>query len=969
MDEHPDGALHYGHVGRAVYLPEAKSWTFARTLARSAAIAYTGVTKTTVPLPVNQPPSASNAARAPHQRLILNAHPDLAVCWSSIRDETFSKVVATTTEYYDPQVSSLLDLGHAVDYGNDESSSRSIPIAVAVTGECGNAVSFRMLVDDITELPREGSAVRIASIGDSETTEWSKRGAPVRQVCFARPVEEKATWMAARLAESTTVFRPLYQREPVPLHIQGDDAVASSIHLRNSRLDSNPVVEISASHTGGFPHADVTFNPWYQRQFAIVDTNGNWSVWEISGRQRRKGANWAAACVKNGSLPEAEYKPSSRHPRHDGWGSIEWIGDVWTLIVSDRRSVMLFQMADDPVRSNTVELRMARPSEWVLDVRRSSHHASHFFVLTTSRLLWFDVAAASLEEDPKPPLRPRLAWRHFRDPEDTTLFLGDLLLKDNLYLIVYSRLTELVQAFLCPFQTDEPTESAPVPDPFLLDVPAADASSQTDFPVHFSTFVFREVAHSSAPVGRLNYNPDLTLIKLFWADSRRAIHESVFTGPQGSRDDDENDIHIERNVLRLKKRHPGARKNEELDEDDFIVDDWDESAAPSTSVVSRRTAPDAPLTDLQWTLNFMSVYDMAVGNPTANADGNLETLGRPVGQLLEHLETHLAQPWDDRHTSQTVFELSGGRPLLDDIDQDAHDLKSLASAVLSRRSDAQAQYRVTILPFQFSSLFHGMPAISPEKDSELDLLEVYDRLVNEWVASLSHDMPARSRTMKAKAVRGIATDLILSRLIRISTISGDESPRAVVQANEDRPLEEPVVGQKTTADQPSSQISASQATFLAEHRPETSDDRATDGSTPLYSSLASFASFKAPRSTPRNVTNLLSHWQLGADPAAYQWQRTTQMLDEEAQRTSRATPKRRLHKKRSQTVVPDTPSVPTISVPTVRAWGSQPDSALQLPSSQPTLDVPMTQTERGLFGGREAAKKTKAKKKKRAAGF
>jgi RNA polymerase I-specific transcription initiation factor RRN6 len=34
MDEHPDSALHYGHVGRAVYLPEEQAWTFARSFTR-----------------------------------------------------------------------------------------------------------------------------------------------------------------------------------------------------------------------------------------------------------------------------------------------------------------------------------------------------------------------------------------------------------------------------------------------------------------------------------------------------------------------------------------------------------------------------------------------------------------------------------------------------------------------------------------------------------------------------------------------------------------------------------------------------------------------------------------------------------------------------------------------------------------------------------------------------------------------
>lgn len=34
MDEHSGSALHYGHVGRAVYLPEEQDWTFTRSFAR-----------------------------------------------------------------------------------------------------------------------------------------------------------------------------------------------------------------------------------------------------------------------------------------------------------------------------------------------------------------------------------------------------------------------------------------------------------------------------------------------------------------------------------------------------------------------------------------------------------------------------------------------------------------------------------------------------------------------------------------------------------------------------------------------------------------------------------------------------------------------------------------------------------------------------------------------------------------------
>jgi hypothetical protein len=34
MDEHPGSALHYGHVGRAIYLPDEQDWIFTRSFAR-----------------------------------------------------------------------------------------------------------------------------------------------------------------------------------------------------------------------------------------------------------------------------------------------------------------------------------------------------------------------------------------------------------------------------------------------------------------------------------------------------------------------------------------------------------------------------------------------------------------------------------------------------------------------------------------------------------------------------------------------------------------------------------------------------------------------------------------------------------------------------------------------------------------------------------------------------------------------
>jgi RNA polymerase I-specific transcription initiation factor RRN6 len=380
-----------------------------------------------------QPPH--KISRQAHDKLIPNAHPDLAAQWSTINDDAYSRVITNTAELCDPQVSTLFDLGYALDHASDDSKGIPGPLAIAatVTGTSRDTISFRMMVDDVAEIQHEDSQheghwLRIPSIGDAETTEWSQRGGPIQQICFARPVEGKTTWMAARLRRSIMIFRPILQREPVPAHITGTDTEAFSIPYRNSRLDANPVVELSENVTGGFTLADVTFNPRYPRQFGVVDIMGNWSVWEITGRQRKHGSTYAARKISMASLPSTDEKPQIERPRHDGWASIEWVAHFSTVVVSDRRCTVLYQMAGEDIRSSFVELGMEKQSEWVLDLQRSVQNPSHFFVLTTSRLLWFDVTALPPNpNDTRPALRPRITWRHFRDPEDTTLRISDLM--------------------------------------------------------------------------------------------------------------------------------------------------------------------------------------------------------------------------------------------------------------------------------------------------------------------------------------------------------------------------------------------------------------------------------------------------------------------------------------------------------------------------------------------------------------
>jgi RNA polymerase I-specific transcription initiation factor RRN6 len=328
------------------------------------------------------------------------------------------------------------------------------------------------------------------------------------------------------------------------------------------------------------------------------------------------------------------------------------------------------------------------------------------------------------------------------------------------------------------------------------------------------------------------------------------------------------------------------------------------------------------------------------------------------------------------------LELNHGRPVLEDIDDTAHHLTRLVSTIIPETPNEQATYRYMILPQKFSHVLHGMPPISSDEPPQLDFVKTYDELVEQWVTSVSYDIPRFTCVMKERVVRGIALDLLLSSLVRISNApSSNAALQPVETTDEAKPTEEePMSSQNFPTTLPSSQLPSSQITATqgdtSQGLSETSPKDTTSHS---FSGLSAFTTFKQPRPMARNVANLLSHWKTGADPAAYEWQKTSNMLEEEeARRTGGPSlPRRRSRsRKRSQPpTVPETTSMPGTPIAlSIRTWGSQPADSLPapsfpLPSSQPTLDeLPMTQMERGMFGAREV-KSQKPKKKRRAAGF
>ncbi|RAL13590.1 uncharacterized protein BO97DRAFT_404733 [Aspergillus homomorphus CBS 101889] len=993
MDEQPLGALQYGHLGRSTYNSETQTWLFSRKLGPAAFINYTGVTKCTVKSPLT----------APHSSLIENngvlpqVYPELAACWPLTSNENTSHVISTTSEICDPLISSLLDVGYAVDVENGESGARGVPIAVVASGECGNIISFRKLEEDGIELRQEKLVkARVSSIGDVEKTDWSVGGAAVRQICFARTVEEQATWMAARLPQFTTIFRPQYHRTPVPTTVARQQDYILSSEYRMSSLDANPVVEISILQTGGFAHADVTFNPWYQKQLGIVDVRGSWTIWDLSGRYSKNKSSWAAACVKAGSLPWLDIddgQDNDDRPRHDGWAAIEWVGDVNSFIVCDRRCPILYRIEDGRVYPYPIELGFKRESEWILDVKRSACNVSHVFILTTSRIYWLALTPGSCpitgdETHSRPAVFPQVSWRHFRDSEDTTMRLHPFLIQEDFYLILYSRLNPFTLVFPCSHTHDTGAETIALHDPVILDIPLSDIPADYQLSpntTQLSTLIFRETGHLSLPISKTTDFCQASILKLFALDSRLSVRESVYVGLARGSAADGDSLPID--VLKARKRGPGMPRTQSTTfEEDFILHDWDESARSGLLTLDATISSITPLAIPQWTIDYTQIYAVATGRLglSSSKKGGDKHHRDSLDNMIQQLEMLLADiEASNQLTNPTGLELLGGGPLLDDIDRNSHEWNSFWSRMALSRPEFINHLYPTI---QTSSIFDSVTSqttVSADVNQPLNLIAIYDEMVNEWLGYLPHSIPGRTRIMKEQIIRGVVADLILAQFSITRKV--EHGPRSSEQAGRVRdasssaetPLEREEGLSSTLSDENNRNTLEGGATSRKSRRLDATEFERQEDTAPAYTSLSAFTTFKAEHAMNRGTANMLQHWQPGVNPADYNWQRHAVG----SHGIMATTPKRRRSRRRTASLhggeqAGSTPLPTPVITDISRTWGSQPENheppTLRLHSSQMAeQNVSMTQIERGMFGGREAGRKSvvKARKKKRAAGF
>ncbi|KAI4952307.1 hypothetical protein J4E91_003769 [Alternaria rosae] len=963
--------LNYGHPGAATYDLDNREWTFARPYT-TRSFKRIQTSKDTTPASSHATPAFPLSAeilasRTSVQKEISNSiqdHPQISAAAEVLPDlAVLSAAILSTASTYDPLVGDLLSFGSITSKGRHEAWR----IAAVPTGESGSILQLSILDKEIhgwTADPK--SWVEGRTLKDTESGFWNEEAAPIQQVCFAHS-DDSRPFLAVRLPTRTVFFHPDYHCRPRA------SAVSPFYRLPASSIEPHPILRISQNDTDGFAHVDVTFNPDFQSQFALVDLNQTWSVWDIEHRPIL--GTYSASCLLRGKIDELE--KDGGPACEDGWARILWVADITTLLVCNRRHLSIVS-----IKGRTTsylpcpELLSKRSADWILDVKQHPRDRSRVFVVTSTRLFLLSVTAPSelLPRADEAGAKVLASWRHYRGVEDFTLHISVQMLSDDV--------NNLVQVQSFRDDTSGPSGLVTSSDPTLLDVSIGGSTHITNLYIEPMQWEYSK--------------KDVVFLQLFVTLSDLSIRELVVwsqtTSTGHTTEDDHAVVDFTRSTIK-RLRTLNFNSKASTKDDDFIIPDGlvatglpsskivmqqpelrkssDSTAAPNTrdntslgEILSRSKSAAA---EVSGTIDAVAVMDQV--NEMLATGADLPPL--PLGTLMEctHTQFHVADIDEASSNFQELFSSPSG--------QDTVDVQRIAA----------------------------MRVLGLTEDGDLTISDAYDSILQTWVAPMPSEMPIRVRQRQELLARRIATELMFSSTcirddrIQVPTIStqrgqsqnsGVALPILPTRPKEgtfnfasrypaSQSLPTPPYSSIPPSSLPPSSVLGSSPPELPSVQPASSD--------PLSRLGKYLRTSKDPVIVPPNVSQGLAHWQLGTDPHTYNWVsleralRAEELDEESQQQREKERKKKERREKRQQRenelmrakVASQITAYPRSSPgPMLGGMGissqvpSQSQSQGHVPFQSGGFMMPQSQVERGKFGGKLDKKK---KKKGRISGF
>lgn len=354
------------------------------------------------------------------------------------RPEIFPANIITTAltktsaaQKNDPPSGELLAVGSAMDTSH-RPKRRTHRIVAIPSGEAGHVLRLIRLQAEPKGWRKKGAVkLSLFDAASRDVGHWIGAGGMIRQITSAGKGRRSRNFLATRQDSIVTIFRPMYHEQPVR-------AVAPRGYDKQhppSRLSANPVAVLTAEVCGSRRHADISFNPFYTRQFGVVDDSGHWSIWDIEGSRRTDTVSTLVPGKKGGIYDDFGLDPGESSPKStDGWHRILWAANVTTIVVCNRRYIAVFDVEGTPTRLPSCASLSTTANNGILDIKRSPMDSKSIFVLTTFRVFWIEVIPAGSEKDGHDAgFRVIQSYRHFRDVGDETMNLTVLKEDDGMY--------------------------------------------------------------------------------------------------------------------------------------------------------------------------------------------------------------------------------------------------------------------------------------------------------------------------------------------------------------------------------------------------------------------------------------------------------------------------------------------------------------------------------------------------------
>ncbi|CZT06333.1 uncharacterized protein RCO7_03333 [Rhynchosporium graminicola] len=985
MTDHRVTDLAIGHPGKATYDPEEQEWRFSQTFTEESKIKQLLPFKEWIS-PSDQVPSyqdgrASLVILSQKRWLSKNlpeTFPARSVASNLIR-ESFDLSAQVS-----PVLGSLLAIGRAHD--PDRVSGFRRPQIVAMP--CGAAGHMLRLIKPRIETrgwgKSSGARLSALNVESLDTGHWMSTGGAILQIVSADSENDTECWLAVRQNSLVTLFRPKYGN----IHI--DPTASTGQSNAPSMLNANPITSLTAHRTGSRSYSDVAFNPWFSRQIAVVDALGYWSIWEVDFRfDRRKNGSDALVPRKTGGMYDGQLQDKSSgpivHDHFDGWYRIIWASNLSTVVVCNRRHVSVYDIKAQSTPLGKINIFPPGNTDWILDIQRSTADIDHLYVLTTSRIFWIRIISPGDNVDGQREAGGSvvLSYLHFMSPDDETLKLC-LLQSEKVSVAITSANNRVVNYYA--FHKPQPRGFASSRGTFSVFL-SQDQIKGQNLALHtvviLPCHLVPSLKQSSGPGPK--YVKDGVEFCQIWAVTADLGLFSTLVAIIRN-DSQHHDITAPDTKLLLSSRVLGPKLAHE--DDDFVVPDEKgaqisrrikaHSAGFTTSLVPEKD-------DLRFRLDWRKLSQIVCLDDyykEMSLDNDQDSdMGREFSQLLSLATDQLVEIKERDEPFRIILdEIIDATKQGDDMEEASSALRDFLNS-LEEDLSSESPWRLSVNDFTIGT---KLKFPGNRENSTPDLLQIFDHLVDVWMASLPRELPNITRHAKFKVIRQLAMVLFLNSTgISFQQRTLDKEPEIV-------PVDAESIGAsvlskdgRLTRDSSPFMFSSQLATMQAE--PGLTLPTPTPS---LYSQATSVSELEEDskiarlrqwvpqlRLTSESTANtnrvILSHWPFAlADPAKYSYEEAKKAwavanTDEEDARSSRKEKARR--RRRTEDFVKAVE--PAVSRRLTLTSGSQPAAVGIMFSTQPTNDVSMTQPDRGVFGSRTVQPTKKKSKKQRTAGF